>query len=448
MIEFLVVISLFVVSLVVFTVGVGTLVKHKNRHFDNNTLSPIIPNEISEHVSNALDSYHKSNSYHPKDLNDPSIFKDGKQYIEKKDLVLVHRTNYFPKDGEIKTRLYDNPDLLRDTIHFSLNGPVRGHIYGNWDNSKYTIIVPLDHVDDNTLENMILFNPSDTVFMGDFKLPEGSVIIGTHDSLKDKDGKAGNAKIKETHVNDLDLPSSDVDYDPKTYVPKKSLLNEIKDMGYFPMEIGTWNWDCWGPDTVEILDDSAKHMGLYAKTHSHGNDWTTNVEDVSMSKADKLDVYNHTKEYVSDLMQDCEERVKRPLDFLSKELSKHEKELKDIEQKTPDEYVKDVLRVDKYGNLEDKSSQEYFLENKDSIYHSKIGDIKEKIESVKTMIDVDKKNYEQFLKYKDRFVEKMQKSIVRSRAKKSLENFPEGLQRDQNEKNKWAWPKPVKKSRK
>ncbi len=79
------------------------------------------------------------------------------------DLVMVHKTNYFPYgavktpfetkktadwtikctiDGEEKTYIIPFKSY-RNTAHFCLNGAVKSHTYGGWDETKYAIFMPL-----------------------------------------------------------------------------------------------------------------------------------------------------------------------------------------------------------------------------------------------------------------------------------------------------------------
>lgn len=79
------------------------------------------------------------------------------------DLVMVHKTNFFPY-GAIKTQyetgLADKKTYkcvingeekifhipyrsYRNTAHFCLNGAVESHAYGSWDGAKYAILMPL-----------------------------------------------------------------------------------------------------------------------------------------------------------------------------------------------------------------------------------------------------------------------------------------------------------------
>lgn len=79
------------------------------------------------------------------------------------DLVMVHKTSYFPNkaiktpfdtkkfamktinckiDGEDKEYKYPIRSY-RNTVHFCLNGGVESHAYGRWDDIKYAILMPL-----------------------------------------------------------------------------------------------------------------------------------------------------------------------------------------------------------------------------------------------------------------------------------------------------------------
>lgn len=79
------------------------------------------------------------------------------------DLVMVHKTSYFPNkaiktpfdtkkfamktinckiDGEDKEYKYPVRDY-RNTVHFCLNAGVKSHMNGEWDDTKYAILMPL-----------------------------------------------------------------------------------------------------------------------------------------------------------------------------------------------------------------------------------------------------------------------------------------------------------------
>lgn len=113
-----------------------------------------------------------------KDNNVPVVFtEDDKKTIiesskvlnDKSDFVCVHKTNYIPKDNRIRTGkesgvvFTENVKIdeeeyeiqyeqERDTVHFCVNGEVTNNNGGNWDSSKYAIIVPLESIDSKQIK--------------------------------------------------------------------------------------------------------------------------------------------------------------------------------------------------------------------------------------------------------------------------------------------------------
>lgn len=97
------------------------------------------------------------------DMIDVGIKNIDKPIRSLDDLVMVHKTNYFPYgavktpfetkktadwpikctiDGEEKTYIIPFKSY-RNTAHFCLNGAVESHTYGGWDETKYAIFMPL-----------------------------------------------------------------------------------------------------------------------------------------------------------------------------------------------------------------------------------------------------------------------------------------------------------------
>lgn len=138
-----------------------------------------------------------------------------KQEYTINDCVLIRTTDIFPKDKVIKTPLNGNaygfgssvifneaiiqnvknmyPDVMskgyeeilkdyqlffdipRSTIHFTINGLVSSHMYGNFDDRPYIIIEPLKHhIDDPALKGLRV---EDTYFNGDINLSEESILM-------------------------------------------------------------------------------------------------------------------------------------------------------------------------------------------------------------------------------------------------------------------------------
>lgn len=208
--------------------------------------------------------------------------------LELEDLVAVHVTDTFPEGGTIRTRFSYDPEILRDTIHFSLNHPVEGHMYGSWDDRKYAILVPLERLR-GRLQN---FNPVDTFILGDLDLPEGSVVMGKFEDLEDKlmdclppfivrhiklnpkkyvgktVGRAGKADII---LADYSKPGENLNGF------RKAVYDQIIRMGYLPMLGGMWNWAGWWPTHYA---DLMKREGL--QHIPHNCHWAEALEDITL----------------------------------------------------------------------------------------------------------------------------------------------------------------------
>lgn len=171
--------------------------------------------------------------------------KNLKNYIgkEKKewnteDLALVHLTNYFPNNkivssfegGKIsngflmidgKKYNYSVPQY-RNTIHFTLNGPVESHPYGSWNEMNYVVIEPLKyHIND-----VINLSTVDTYFYKSLKLSKDAFILIRKDAFDSIDKKLLDAK------NIIVFSGN-----------QNNVVNEILlYLGYNPQKIGMHNW--------------------------------------------------------------------------------------------------------------------------------------------------------------------------------------------------------------
>ena len=130
------------------------------------------------------------------------------QDINKNNTVLVHMTNYLPKDGQIlscKNSLKDANGIspYRNTVHFSINHVVPPTNTGqSWGNHNIGIIAPFNKVMDTTPQKDIIggqFN--DFYFHNGIKLPEGSVIVRKSNSVPSGKLKIINAEKLEEFKN-------------------------------------------------------------------------------------------------------------------------------------------------------------------------------------------------------------------------------------------------------
>ena len=81
------------------------------------------------------------------------------------------KENFFKELGETKIA----SKSYRSTIHFTINGLVTSHLYGNFDNRDYTIFEPLKHhIKDSSLLSL---DACDTYFNDDMKLSNEAIIL-------------------------------------------------------------------------------------------------------------------------------------------------------------------------------------------------------------------------------------------------------------------------------
>ena len=104
--------------------------------------------------------------------------------IEPESLVMVHMTNYYPKDGKILSTKFASRDAdgvgtFRPTIHFALNKSVTEHAFGNdWQTMNYAIILPFKETVKSTPSSKVIGGiQDDFFFLDEVKLPAGSTII-------------------------------------------------------------------------------------------------------------------------------------------------------------------------------------------------------------------------------------------------------------------------------
>ncbi len=123
-------------------------------------------------------------------------------YLNLDALIAVHLTRHFPDGGTIFTTHQMTSWLgslwgfykVRETIHFTLNGPVASHIEGGWEDAKYAILIPVKAI----IRRITNLAPHDTFIIGKLKLPLEAEILGKKEDLTGKDsGKAKMVPFKE-----------------------------------------------------------------------------------------------------------------------------------------------------------------------------------------------------------------------------------------------------------
>lgn len=121
------------------------------------------------------------------DEND-TIINNESNFDKVEDLVLIHKTKYVPTNDEIKTltnadvsheeqiEIGDNHvdinfKLVRNTVHFAVNGEVGSHFYGSWDGMKYAVVIPFTEV-----PNIVNFSTGDTYTRGNVDISKGYLL--------------------------------------------------------------------------------------------------------------------------------------------------------------------------------------------------------------------------------------------------------------------------------
>ena len=212
-----------------------------------------------------------------------------KDRINMKYIVAVHLTNYFPKNGTIKTSGQHKIDYMgmqvkfpRHSIHFALNGPVGSHMYGNWDGAKYAILVPLNKI----ASRIVVLNPVDTWVVGELKLPIGSEVLSLKENLKNK--KPGKTKLI-TIEGDL----------------HQAVKQRIIEKGLAPADIGMWAWSF--ESEFFALATRTITGGLNPLNKFDGGDFTDLSEKLG------YDTVPHTYH----LLNEIEDQIKRVLSDIS-----------------------------------------------------------------------------------------------------------------------------------
>ena len=199
-------------------------------------------------------------------------------------LIAVHVTDYFPNNGIILTSsaadanwvVINNKKIRspRETIHFTLNGPVGSHGSNIWDNKKYAVLIPLKYI----IGRIYNLAPHDSWVIGNLKLPKGTEILGKKKDLTGK--KFGSATT-------ILVPENTSTYE--------FISQRIKEKGYHLSRINMWNWNfaAWG-DAMQAINEEI----------GDGGDITSNFSTLAKNLGKKVGNHNGS------LFHKCEETIK------------------------------------------------------------------------------------------------------------------------------------------
>lgn len=147
----------------------------------------------------------------------------------------------------------------RNTIHFAVNGEVGDHVYGNWKDCRYAIIMPYD---DAPREQMRGSRAEDTYFEGSIALKDGSIILCP---------KGEGAEIGKNNPG-----VTVIEYDGPNVTGYAQKL--VAFLGYVPENIGMWSW---------INDADSKKFADIIKENGLSDFLTSHSESKNHSEVDK-----------------------------------------------------------------------------------------------------------------------------------------------------------------
>ena len=95
-------------------------------------------------------------------------------FITKNGANFIHTAYFYELDYEFLKKLETYALHYRSTIHFTENGLVSSHMYGNFDNKPFIILEPLKNQLESNVRN---FAGQDTFIKGNVTLSQDAIII-------------------------------------------------------------------------------------------------------------------------------------------------------------------------------------------------------------------------------------------------------------------------------
>ncbi len=206
-----------------------------------------------------------------------AIIDIPREYNEKgmESIVLVHKTDYIPHSskirsnrdakaiaGTIETKFNDGSDYKIDvpskrrTVHFSMNGEVGSHLYGNWDSKKYAIIIPFNDI---PKENIAAANPEDTWTKDSVRLTVNTWILCP---------KGEKEQIQEENPN-INI----IEYEGKCVSGYANSF--VTNLGYRYEEVGVHSWN--DEKSSEEICETISDNGFRRDIHYYSKESNTEV---------------------------------------------------------------------------------------------------------------------------------------------------------------------------
>ena len=230
-----------------------------------------------------------------------AIIDIPREYNEKgmESIVLVHKTDYIPHSskirsnrdakaiaGTIETKFNDGSDYKIDvpskrrTVHFSMNGEVGSHSYGNWDSKKYAIIIPFNDI---PKENIAAVNPEDTWTKDSVRLTVNTWILCP---------KGEKEQIQEENPN-INI----IEYEGKCVSGYANSF--VTNLGYRYEDVGVHSWN--DKKSSEEICETISNNGFRRDSHYYSKERGTEVSfqeiDIATILAELLVQKHYFKNY-------------------------------------------------------------------------------------------------------------------------------------------------------
>lgn len=103
-------------------------------------------------------------------------FKTPNGKLSEDGMILTHMSNFAPNHGFIETAR-SGGGYARDSVHFAVNHGVQGHFGGNWDQSKYAVLIPMNAARQTAGNKFVGGVGVDFYSKGRVKIPKGSILV-------------------------------------------------------------------------------------------------------------------------------------------------------------------------------------------------------------------------------------------------------------------------------
>lgn len=224
-----------------------------------------------------------------------AIIEIPREYKEKgmESIVLVHKTDYIPHGSKIRSNREakaiagnDGSDYKIDvpskrrTVHFSMNGEVGSHSYGNWDSKKYAIIIPFNDI---PKENIAAANPEDTWTKDSVRLTVNTWILCPK-------GEKKQVQAENPDINIIEYEGECVSDYANSFVTN---------LGYRYEDVGvhSWNDEKSSEEICEVISDNGFRRSVHYYSKESDTEGSFQNIDIATILAELLVQKHYFKNY-------------------------------------------------------------------------------------------------------------------------------------------------------